>query len=67
MNFNARILEMAIELSKKSWLWRFKSIKKRTEIVNEAYELLSVILTPNELSLESLGSDDDDDDEMDEE
>jgi hypothetical protein len=61
MNFNARILEMAIELSQKSWLWRFRSIKKKTEIVNKAYQLLSVILTPNELSFET--SDDETDDE----
>jgi len=62
MNFNARILEMAIDLSKKSWLWRFRSIKKRTEIVNEAYQLLSIILTPNELSFSESDDDDDDDD-----
>jgi hypothetical protein len=57
MNFNARILEMAIDVSKKSWLWRFKSIEKKVAIINKAYKLLSILLTPHELDLD-LDSDD---------
>jgi hypothetical protein len=60
MNLNASILEMAIGLSEKSWLWRFRSVKKRVEIVNKAYRLLSAVLAPHE----SLDLDDDEDGEL---
>ena len=73
MNFNAKVLNMAISVAEKSWFWRFKSIKRKTAIIKKSYDLLNRMLTPLEY-IEStddyvdnsgdVDNDDSDDDEM---
>lgn len=55
MNFNAKVLKMAIGIAEKNWFWRFYSAQKKVATIQKIFVLLGVVLMP-------LEEDDDDND-----
>jgi len=44
IEINRKILEMAVDLAKKGWLWRFRGIDSKLKIVESVYKKLSSLI-----------------------
>lgn len=46
MNFNAKVLKMAIGIAEKNWFWRFYTARKKMVTIQKIFTLLGIILMP---------------------
>lgn len=44
MEFNGKVLQMAVDMAEKTWLWRFRSVEKKIAIIQKTYDALNAIL-----------------------
>tara|TARA_Y100000034_G_scaffold117749_1_gene157564 strand:- start:14186 stop:14515 length:330 start_codon:yes stop_codon:yes gene_type:complete len=58
LNFNGKILKMAIKICRDNWLWKFRRATKKVEIVKKVYNLLNAILVPADSEDENEGLED---------
>ena len=52
MNFNAKVLKMAIGIAEKNWFWKFYNARKKMVTIQKIFTLLGIILMPIEDSSE---------------
>jgi len=48
MNFNAKILKLSLKLAESNWFWKYRTINKKTKIINRIYHSLNKMLMPIE-------------------